>query len=70
MRAEPNSLPSLGYLFLSEKAAAAGAAAAGAVIATSSESFTVTPWAHPHLTQLGCTSRPRFVTVTVVGRPE
>ena len=48
----------------------AGAVAAVAAIVICRESFTVTPYAHPHLMQLGCMSRPRFVTVTDVGRLE
>lgn len=49
---------------------AAGVSAAVATIVINKESLTVTPCAHPHLTQLGWMSRPRFVTVTDVGRLE
>lgn len=49
---------------------AAGSVAEVATIETRRESFTVIPRAHPHLTQLGWMSRPRFVTVTLVGSEE
>ena len=52
-------------------AGAVGVVAAGAVSVIKRESFTVTPWAQPHFTQLGCTSRPRLVIVgPTVGSPE
>lgn len=49
---------------------AVSAGAAVATIVINIESLTVNPCAHPHLTQLGCMSRPRFVTVMDVGRME